>query len=112
MVKTDMFSYSESKVDPILSKLNRIVSSTLRDHVAQLEQRVGANEDNLTDVSVHINKLDMDKAYLMEKVDDLENRSRSATLRFMITFLRRLLSRGLIVLLLSDRMRDPARDQS
>lgn len=56
--------------------------STLGEHVSQLEQRVGANEDNLDQLSTRVKQLEK-ITYLMDKVEDLENRSRSANLRFV-----------------------------
>ena len=48
-----------------------------------LEQRVGVNEDNMTDLSTRVKQLETDNKYLADKVEDLENRSRSANLRFL-----------------------------
>ena len=75
----------DAKFDQISSNLNGIVNSisTLGEHVAILEQRVGANEDNLTDTWKKIIQLEKANAYLVDKVDDLENRSRSCNLRFI-----------------------------
>lgn len=52
-VKSDMMTYFDTKVDPILSTLNGIQGSlsSLGEHVSELEQRVAANEDNLNDLS-------------------------------------------------------------
>lgn len=136
-VKSDMMTYFDIRVDPILSTLNGIQGSlsTLGKHVSELE-RVAANEDNLNDLSTLVKQLEKQNSYLKYKVDDLENRSRSANLRiirvpessegrnmlgFMARFipqlgrktstLRRLL-RGLIASLQSARMTAPARGPS
>ena len=84
-IKAEMMTYFDAKVEPILRTLNVIQSSlsTVGEHVSQLEQRVGANEDNVHDLTNRIIQLEKDNAYLMEKVDDLENRSRSLNLRFL-----------------------------
>lgn len=83
--KLDMMTYFDTKVDTIFGTLNRIERSlsTLGDRVSQLEQRVGFNEDNLSDLSTWVKQLEKDNSYLMDKVENLENRSRSANLRFV-----------------------------
>ena len=78
-------TYFDTKVDPIfvtLSGMERSLS-TLGDHVALLEQRVGVNEDNITDLSTRVKQLEIDNKYLVDKVDNLENRSRAVNLRFL-----------------------------
>ena len=77
-------TYFDSKVDPILSSLNDIRGSlsTLNEHVAELEQRVGANEDNRDTLSSSVKQLEKSNSYLFDKVEDLENRSRALNLRF------------------------------
>ncbi len=84
-IKTEMLTHLDSKVDPIQSKLSSIQTSLdiLGDHVVSLEQRISANEDNLQDLSTRINDLTKDNTYLMDKVQDLENRSRASNLRFV-----------------------------
>ncbi len=80
-----MLTHLDSKVDPIHTKLSSIQTSldTLGDHVVSLELCIGANEDNLQDLSTRINDLTKDNTYLMDKVQDLENRSRASKLRFV-----------------------------
>ncbi|RXN23943.1 LINE-1 type transposase domain-containing 1 [Labeo rohita] len=80
-----MLTHLDSKVDPIQTKLSSIQMSldTLGEHVVSLEQRIGANEDNLQDLSTRINDLTKDNAYLMDKVQDLENCGRASNLRFV-----------------------------
>lgn len=82
---TDQNRHLDSKVDPIQTSLNKIHISlnTLGDQVGLLEERVGTNEDNLTDLTARIGQLETDNTYLMEKVEDLENRSRRSNLRFI-----------------------------
>lgn len=84
-IKSDMVIYFDAKLDPIATKINSIENSlsTLNEHVTHLEQRVGATEDNLNEYSGRIKRLEKDNAYLLNKVDELENRSRSLNLRFI-----------------------------
>ena len=46
---------------------------TLGEHVSTLEQQIGANKDNLQDLMTQNKKLTKDNAYLMDKIQDLEN---------------------------------------
>ena len=57
-IKTDMLTHLDSKVDPIQTKLSIIQMSldTLGEHVSSLEQRIGANKDNLQDLLTLNNK--------------------------------------------------------
>lgn len=66
-VKQDLMTYFDTKVDlifGILSGMERSLS-TLGDHVSLLEQRVGVNEDDLTDLSTRVNQLEIDNKYLV-----------------------------------------------
>ncbi|CAK6974024.1 LINE-1 type transposase domain-containing 1 [Scomber scombrus] len=83
--KEDMLSHFNSKVDPIQSSLTNIQNSmsTLGEQVQMLEQRVGANEDIGHELVVRVKQLEKDNAYLLDKVDDLENLSRHSNLRFV-----------------------------
>ncbi|KAJ4945329.1 hypothetical protein JOQ06_013855 [Pogonophryne albipinna] len=80
-----MRSHIDSKMDPIQSSLSRIHNSlsSLGDQVNLLEQRVGANEDNVHECVARVKQLEKDNSFLMSKVDDLENRSRRSNLRFV-----------------------------
>lgn len=80
-----MLAHFDSKVDPIQSSLIKIQTSlaTLGDQVELLEQRVGANEDNVTDAVTRLQQLEKNNSYLIDKLDDLENRSRRSNLRFI-----------------------------
>lgn len=84
-IKTDMLTHLDSKVDPIQTKLSSIQMSldTLGEHVSTLEQRMGTNEDNLQELMTRNKELTKNNAYLMDKVQDLENRSRASNLRFV-----------------------------
>lgn len=61
----------------------KVSLTNLGEHVSEMEQRVGANEDNLSNLLTRVEKLENDKLHLMSKVEDLENRSRSLNLRFI-----------------------------
>ncbi|KAJ4923746.1 hypothetical protein JOQ06_014025 [Pogonophryne albipinna] len=80
-----MLTHIDSKMDPIQSSLSRIHNSlsSLGDQVNLLEQRVGANEDNVHECVARVKQLEKDNSFLMYKVDDLENRSRRSNLRFV-----------------------------
>lgn len=84
-IKTDMLTHLDSKVDPIQTKLSSIQMSldTLGEHVSTLEQRMGTNEDNLQELMTRNKELTKNNAYLMDKVQDLENRSRASNLCFV-----------------------------
>ncbi|XP_077077918.1 E3 ubiquitin-protein ligase TRIM47-like [Siphateles boraxobius] len=83
--KSDMLTHFDVKMDVIHSRLTSIQNSlsTLGDQVNLLEQRVGANEDNVQVCVVRMQQLKKDNSYLLDKVDDLENRSRRSNLRFV-----------------------------
>lgn len=84
-IKIDMLTLFDAKVDPIQSSLSSIQDSltTLGEQVNLLEQRVGANEDNLQEFVARVQQLEKSNSYLLDKVDDLENRSRRCNLRFV-----------------------------
>lgn len=52
----------------------------MNDHVTELEHRVGSTEDNIVELTKCV---ETENAYLKEKADDAENRSRSSNLRFI-----------------------------
>ncbi len=83
--KTDMLTHFDVKSDSIHSSLSSIQNSlsTLGDQVNLLEQRVSANEDNVQVCVTRIQQLEKDNSYLIDKVDNLENRSRRYNLRFV-----------------------------
>lgn len=84
-IKTEMLAHLDAKVDPIQTKLCNIQVSldTLGEHVSSLEHRVGANEDDIINLSTLTKELTKDNAYLKDKIQDLENRSRASNLRFV-----------------------------
>lgn len=79
-IKTDMLTHFDSKMDPIHGSLCNIQSSlnTLGERVSELEQCVSSNEDNVQDLQNQLQQLKKENAYLVDKVEDLENRSRSS----------------------------------
>ncbi|KAK7945536.1 hypothetical protein WMY93_001264 [Mugilogobius chulae] len=57
--------------------------STLSEQVQEMETRIGANEDNVTDALARISKMEKEIVFLREKSDDLENRSRRSNVRLI-----------------------------
>lgn len=84
-IKTEMLTHFDSKMDPIYISLCNIQTSlnTLGEQVSELEQCVSSNEDNVQDHQTQLQHLEKENAYLVDKVEDLENRSRSSNLRFV-----------------------------
>lgn len=84
-LKSELITHFDSKFDAVVSRLDQmdIAFSTMDERADQLEQRVGANENNLDDVSTRVKQLEEHNSYLLGKVDDLENRSRSCNLRLI-----------------------------
>ncbi|KAL0183486.1 hypothetical protein M9458_019182 [Cirrhinus mrigala] len=80
-----MLTHFDEKSDSIHSSLSIIQNSlsTLGDQVNLLEQHVGANEDNVQVCVTRIQQLKKDNSYLIDKVDDLENRNWRNILRFV-----------------------------
>lgn len=83
-IKTDMLTF-DVKTDSIHCCLNSIQNSlgTMGDQVDLLEQRIGANEDNVQECVARIQQLEKDHFYLIDKVDDLENRGQHYNLCFV-----------------------------
>lgn len=79
-----MAHFDESMVN-IQASLNSIHGkmSTLGDQVDELKNRVSSNQDNVADLEKWVNSLEVENAYLREKVEDTENRSRAYNLRFL-----------------------------
>lgn len=77
-IKTDMLTHFDSKMDPIQSSLCNIKSSlnTLGEQVSELKTMFRIS-------SPRLQQLEKENAYLVDKVEDLENRSRSSNLRFI-----------------------------
>ncbi|KAJ8269440.1 hypothetical protein COCON_G00120470 [Conger conger] len=84
-MKIEMISHMDLKHDTIKASLNKIEGSlaTLGEHVDELEQRVGSNEDNLQDLTQRTKQLEKNNAHLKERAEDAENRSRASNLRFI-----------------------------
>lgn len=83
--KVEMTAHFDSKIMSVETGLTSIQSSlsSLCDQISELEQRVSANEDNVGDMMKRVADLEKENAYLKDKVDDIENRSRSCNLRFV-----------------------------
>lgn len=83
--KDEMTALINAKTTEINTTLNKVqVSlSSLSDQIAELEQRVSGNEDNVDDITKRLLVLEKDNAYLRDKADEAENRSRSNNLRFV-----------------------------
>lgn len=84
-LKQDMLKHLDSKLDPINSSLTAIHTSlqTLSDHVNEPEHRVSSIEDNVQDHWNRQDQLGKENSHLLDKVEDLENRSRSCNLRII-----------------------------
>lgn len=84
-MKIEMITHMDSKLTSITTSLNKIEGSlsTLGDQVAELEQRVGSNEDDVQNLLQRVKTLEADNAYLKDRAEDAENRSRAYNLRFL-----------------------------
>lgn len=84
-VKTELLAHFDKKTDTLQAGLNNIQGalSALNDHVTKLEHQVGSTEDNIVELTKRVETLEKENAYLKEKVDDAENRSRSFNLCFI-----------------------------
>ena len=84
-MKDELISHFDAKIGQIQTSLTSIEGklSTLGDKVEELEQRVSSNQDNITELEERVIKLEKDNAYLLEKMDEAENRSRASNLRFL-----------------------------
>lgn len=84
-LKTDMMSHFDSKLDNIQSSVNALTDSfsSLVTKVSELEIRVGTNQDDITNLGARVKALEKQNAYLTEKADEAENRSRASNLRFL-----------------------------
>lgn len=83
-IKVEMMAF-DSKIKTIPTGLNNIQGSlsSLGEQVSELEHRVNSNEDNIADLTKRVQTLKKENAYLKDKVNDTENRSRSFNLRFI-----------------------------
>lgn len=83
--KAEMTAHIDSKIEPLQTSLNNIhgALSSLGDQISELEQRVSSNEDNVDNLTTRVQSLEVENAYLKEKVDEAENRSRINNLRFI-----------------------------
>ena len=83
--KEELFGHINEKTGNIQQSLTKIeqLLSTLADQVQEMEIRIEANEDNLTDARTRIGKMEKEIAFLKEKTDDLENRSRRSNVKIV-----------------------------
>lgn len=83
--KVEMMAHFDSKIETIQTGLSNIQGSlpSLGEQVTELEHRMSSNEDNIDDLIKRVQTLEKENAYLKDKVDDAENRSRSFNLRFI-----------------------------
>lgn len=68
-VKADLMDYFDTNWHPICVTLSemKVSLTNLGEHVSEMEQRVGANEDNLSNLLTRVKKLENDKLHLMSK---------------------------------------------
>lgn len=108
-IKTHMMTYFDTKVDPILWIVLRALYLHWENIISQLEHRVGANDNNLNDLSTRVKQLEKDNCRRLRHTwvcGPFDSTDSGAT-----SPLRRLL-RGLIALQLSDGMTDPAQTET
>lgn len=84
-LKSEMVGHFDARMDTLQSDLAtiKLSLSNLGEHISELEQRVSSNEDNISDHGKQIKALEKENAYLRDKLDDIENRSRAYNLRFV-----------------------------
>lgn len=84
-MKAELLSAFDSKMDKLQTSLSAIdiKLSTLAVQVEEMEPRISANQDNIIDLVARVEKLEEENAYLKEKADADENRSRSWNLRVL-----------------------------
>ncbi len=83
-IKVDMTAHFDSKIETIQAGLINIQGSlsSMWDQITEVQQRVSANEDNISDLSKHVQALEKENIYLRDKAEEAENRSQSSNLRF------------------------------
>ena len=84
-LKREMFTYFDPKLDNLQTAADALQSSlkSLGDQVGELEFRVSSNQDNITDLEQRVETLEKQNAFLLQKAEDAENRSRALNLRFI-----------------------------
>ncbi len=84
-IKVELMAHFDTKIETVQSGLNSIQGSlsSLGEQVSELEHRMSSNEDNTEDLTKRMLTLEKENAYLRDKVDEAENRSRSSNLRFI-----------------------------
>lgn len=81
----ELTSHINKKTTDIQSSLTKIELSlsTLAEQVDEMQNRIGANEDNLRDTCARIEKMEKEIMFLKNKTDDLENRSRRSNIKII-----------------------------
>lgn len=84
-MKGEMMLHIDAKVDSLEPTLKKIDSSLhiLGDQVNEVQQRVSANEDNISELTKRVIELEKENKKLKAWVEDAENRSRLNNLRFI-----------------------------
>ncbi|KAK6475300.1 LINE-1 type transposase domain-containing protein 1 [Huso huso] len=84
-MKSDLFQHIDTKTADIQIKLTNIQGSlsTLAEQVAEVENRVSTNENNLQGAADRITQLEKEMSSLKDKTQDLENRSRRSNIRLV-----------------------------
>lgn len=84
-VKVDMTAHLDNKIETIQTGLINIQGtlSSMCEQIAEVQQRVSANEDNISDLTKRVQALEKENIYLRDKAEEAENRSRSSNLRFI-----------------------------
>ncbi|KAK7898304.1 hypothetical protein WMY93_019157 [Mugilogobius chulae] len=83
--QTETTAHIDNMIAPVQSTLINIQASlsTICDQITELEQRVNANECNIENLTKRVAVLEKDNAYLRDRAEDAENRSRANNLRFV-----------------------------
>uniref|UniRef100_A0A3Q2D0X9 L1 transposable element RRM domain-containing protein n=1 Tax=Cyprinodon variegatus TaxID=28743 RepID=A0A3Q2D0X9_CYPVA len=83
--KEELTGHINQKTNHIQHSLTKIEQSmsTLAEQVQEMETRIGANEDNLSNAQARILKMEKEITFLKEKSDDLENRSRRSNVKII-----------------------------
>lgn len=75
----------DNKIDPVLEKLSAVVTHVeqMENRVTEAETRISAVEDTVSRDSADVNNMKKKLHAALEKIDDLENRSRRCNLRII-----------------------------
>uniref|UniRef100_A0A667ZPJ3 L1 transposable element RRM domain-containing protein n=1 Tax=Myripristis murdjan TaxID=586833 RepID=A0A667ZPJ3_9TELE len=75
----------DEKTEPLQTSLAALQTSlnNVNGHIEELENRVSTNEDDIENHKTRLEQLEESHAHLVDKIEDLENRSRRSNLRFI-----------------------------